>query len=128
MVARWLGLPATKERSTEPTDLADLARRAEGELDRLRGLVPAIGPATRALEAARADAARQARLDPGPEILRARRYEAAAERGVFRAFRLILDLNRQAGRTSEAAPMAPAASQAHPYPPATAPTRASSPG
>ena len=129
VVARWLGLPATEEGSTDP---ADLARRAEAELARLRGLVPAIGPATRALEAARADAARQARLDPGPEILRARRYEAAAERGIFRAFRLILDLNRHAGRTTSAAPIdaatPPVASQAHPHSPAAAPTRASSAG
>ena len=62
----------------------------------------------RRIEQERQNAGMVARFDPSPEASLARRYEAAAERGMYQAVRGIASLNRQAGR----AEAAPASSQA----------------
>ena len=65
---------------------------------RLGTLAGTMAGAARAVEEARAAAGRLARFDLGPEAVQASRVEAAAERGMFRAIRLILAINREAGR------------------------------
>ena len=119
IVARWV---------RSAPEAVDLGARAEAEVDRLRQLARTIGAAERALAAARAEVGRAARLDPGPAATLARRHEAAAERGMKEAIRLIGQLNRQAGRAASAvSPVMPAA-PAVPTPPARAGDRAASLG
>ncbi len=113
IAARWL-------RSAR--DAADLGARAEAEVDRLRALVGTMGGAERALAAARAEAGRLARFDPSPAATLARRHEAAAERGMYQAIRMIHQINRQAGRVeaqpaSAAAPPLAAGTPPRPTPP-----------
>ena len=105
VVARWV---------RSAPGAADLGARAEAEVVRLIELVGTIGPAERALAAARAEVGRAARFDPSPAATLARRHEAAAERGMKEAIRLIGQLNRQAGRAPS--PVAPAAPIAPPVP------------
>ena len=96
--ARWLGLAAAHPaRGDEPSDLI---RRVEAEIDRLAALKLTMVPETRALAKARHDAGLIARFDPGPEAQLARRYEAAAERGMYQAIRAIAALNRQGATAS----------------------------
>jgi len=52
-----------------------------------------MAPASRAIA--------QARFDSSPEATLARRYEAAAERGIYRAIRAIAGLIRQASRVDD---------------------------
>ncbi len=82
---RWLGL-------TEPP--ADLRGRIEGELARLHRQAEALGSAAEAIAIERHDAGLLATFDPAPEATLARRYEAAAERGMYRALHTIATLRR----------------------------------
>ncbi len=92
-VARWLGDPQPA------AALDDLAPRAAAEVERLQALAltATMTSARRAIDQARTDAGIVARFDPSPEAALARRYEAAAERGMYRAIRTIAALNRDAG-------------------------------
>ena len=90
--ARWLGRAADHPAPCESGP--DLIRLVEAEIGRLDGLAATLGPAARALEQARRDAGLIARFDPSPEAQLARRYEAAAERGMYQAMRAIATLNR----------------------------------
>ena len=91
---KWLGAMGTGT----PDDAGGLAARVAAEGARLRGR----DDRTRAaLETMMADARREAGLaaafDPSPAAVLARRHEAAAERGFFRALKLIRELRRDAG-------------------------------
>ena len=102
----WLGL------DVEGLTPASLAAAVAAALDRARGLHAASGP----LAAAVAERGRRAGLlgwfDPDPDAERARRYEAAAERGMYRAMRALADLRRARGLP----PMGPLAGAATPEP------------
>ena len=97
--ARWLGLAADHPARLESK--LDLIQRVEVEIARLDVLATAMTPVTRALAQARHEAGLIARFDPSPEASLARRYEAAAERGMYQAMRAIATLNRQ-GATAHA--------------------------
>ena len=81
----WLGLDAPAP---------DLLDRVATELARLRRARAAMGSQVDAIARARAEAGLLAEFDPAPEATLARRYEAAAERGIYRAIRAIKELNR----------------------------------
>ena len=102
VAARWLGRTSPPpDAEHPPISPADLASAGEAEVHRL-GVLSASGSMTsaaQAIEQARINAGIVARFDPGPEATRARRYEAAAERGMYRAIRAIAEINRQTGRT-----------------------------
>ena len=102
MATRWLG-SAGAAGAGPP---ADLTRRVDAEVGRLETLAGSMGGAARAIDRARVEAGVLARLDPGPAAALARRYEAAAERGMYRAIRTIAAINRQAGRTAASPPPA----------------------
>ena len=112
LAARWLGIGEGKDLT-----IGDVISHAEAEFDRLRGLAGTMGAATRAVERERAEVGRQARLDPPPAVALARRYEAAVERGLFRAMRAIADINRQAGRVATPVTAAPGPVEAPAAPP-----------
>ena len=86
---RWLGA------SREPT-ADDLLGRVDAELARLRQVArsSAIRDAAERVAARRDEAGCLAGFDPAPEATLARSYEAAAERGIYRALRAIADLRR----------------------------------
>ncbi len=105
-----LGLTAEAAANITAAELAD---RIETEQTRLG----AVDSATRAdqvteIQWARAEAGRAARLDPSGQVHLIRRYDAAAERGFYRAVRAIGDLNR----AHAAATKAEAASRPAPPP------------
>ena len=93
--AHWLGLC----RSDEGTP-ADLLAGIDAEITRLDWLVdsPIIQDETQLIRTRRNDAGTIASFDPGPEATLARRYEAAAERGMYRAIREIRELRRDQGQ------------------------------
>ena len=82
---RWLGL-------TEPP--ADLRGRIDAELARLHRQAAALGSVAEATAIDRHNAGLRATFDPAPEATLARRYEAAAERGMYRALHTITALRR----------------------------------
>ena len=90
--ARWLGLAG-------PGAPGDLIRRVEAELAHLRRRAagPDLAPVAAALATRRVAVGILAQFDPSPAAARARRYEAAAERGMYRALRGIADLRRAHG-------------------------------
>ena len=110
--AVWRGLrsavadndPAAIERATrwlgpnldEPVSSRDLTTAIDAEVARLDRLVdsPLIQAAARRVEIERGNAGKIASFDPSPEATLARRYEAAAERGLYRAIRAIHELRR----------------------------------
>ncbi len=111
-----LDLTAEETRDSTPEQLAE---RIDAERVRLR----AVDAATRAerlalLDRSRMATGRVARLDPPPEVVQIRRYDAAAERGFFRTVRAIRDLRRD---------QAPAAKHAEPRQPAAIPSIAPAP-
>ena len=113
---RWLDL-------TDDAPVGTLHARLAAELDRLHGVVDLMRETAAAVAAARERAGVIASFDPSPEANLARRYEAAAERGMYRALRAIADLRRTATADLpplEASPARPPAcrSPAPPAPPA----------
>jgi len=66
----------------------------DAEVDRLRVKAESVAPLERAIAARREQTAKLARFDPSPEATLARRYEAAAERGMYRAIRAITEVRR----------------------------------
>ena len=98
---RWLGRAADHPERGEAK--RDLIRRVEVEIERLGALAATLGPAARALAQARHDAGLIARFDSSPAAQLARRYEAAAERGMYQAMRAIATLNRPGSTPTAAA-------------------------
>ncbi len=98
--ALWLG------RGADSPPL-DLLARVDAELARLRALADSTPQLAATLGAARAAAGELARFDPSPAATLARRYEAAAERGMYRAIRAIADLRRTQAQEGIAAPLVP---------------------
>ena len=74
----------------------EIVERIDTELARLREVADssAIQTAAQAVAARRDEAGLRAGFDPSPESTLARRYEAAAERGMYRALRAIRDLRQ----------------------------------
>ena len=99
----------------------DLLGRIDAERARLAAVAdsPALAAATLELRRARHEAGVLARFDPSPEATLARRYEAAAERGLYRALKAIKDLRQ--GMTTEAAQVLPHLPAFTPPPPPTPP-------
>ena len=83
----WLGL-------AEEDESARLVERIDRELGRLGRRGEAMVDLARVIDRQRHEVGMLARFDPSPEATLARRYEAAAERGMYRAFRTIADLRR----------------------------------
>jgi len=116
--ARWLDVPVTRVRALSraisgdfgllragdgpalpPADRVDWARNAmadriDGEIQGLLADLEASDPA--AIDADRAGAAGRALFDPSREAALARRYEAAAEREVYRALRELRKVEAEA--------------------------------
>ena len=91
---RWIDAMGTGT----PGDAGDLATRVAAEVARLRARDARTRAALERMMAdARHEAGVAAAFDPSPEAVLARRHEAAAERGFFRALKLIRDLRRDAG-------------------------------
>ena len=81
----WLDRPGLAEPENANPTLLD---RIKAEVDRLLDRADAEGPAyVAAVAAGRDSAGILASFDPSPEAARARRYEAAAERGFYLALR-----------------------------------------
>ena len=91
--AHWLGLIRT-DSGTSPNLLPEI----DAEIARLAALVdsPTLQESARQVRTQRDNAGTIASFDPSPEATLARRYEAAAERGMFRALREIRELRREA--------------------------------
>ena len=90
-VERWLAL-TEEEGEALAKDSVACRQRIEAEMARLRGL---LDPLTAETDAGRDEAGIMASFDPGPEATLARRYEAAAERGMYRAIRAIAVIRRE---------------------------------
>ncbi len=113
---RWLGVPG-EEAATEGEPAPDLdldrpamvalARRVAAEVARLHEVAKGQVALVAELDRARAKVGLLAEFDPSPAAALARRYEAAAERGVYRAIRGIADINRHRDPADlpEAAPL-----------------------
>lgn len=98
--ATWLDRPGL----AEPAAGASLLGRIDAEADRLLARIDATGAEELArIEAARDHAGVLASFDPAPDAQRARRYDADAERGMYRAFRALRQLR------DDRAPAAPPA-------------------
>ena len=93
----------------------DLVPVIDAEITRLQALAASLLPVQQAIAAARRDAGLVARFDPGPEAVLARRYEAAAERGMYRAMKELANLRRDRDRQGADSNLLPA----QPLPPAT---------
>ena len=115
--AHWLGLLRTEEGTP-----ANLLPAIDAEIARLDPLVgsPIIEEAARLVRTRRDDAGQIAGFDTSPEATLARRYEAAAERGMYRAMRAIQELRRDANPASLLPP--PAALLTPPTSPTVPPT------
>ena len=72
----------------------DLVPWIDAEITQLQRLAETMRPMREAINEARRDAGLVARFDPGPEANLARRYEAAAERGMYRAMKELSHLRR----------------------------------
>ena len=102
----WLNVPADAADAEDPPRLRE---RIAAEIKRLSWLGLRQAEAKRRLAAARDEAGLLASFDPSHAATLARRYEAAAERGVYRAFDGIARLNRGAGAEPSAGPARAAA-------------------
>ncbi len=87
----WLGLGESEAGAIEESGIR---ARIVAELGRLRSIREAMGPVSRSIAEAREREALRASFDPSPEESLARRYEAAAERGMYHALRAIANLRR----------------------------------
>ena len=83
---RWFGLAESAGIDLSPDDMLD---RISRELERLATLGERLTAGQEALDDARREVIARASFDAGPEATLARRYEAAAERGVYQAIRAI---------------------------------------
>ncbi len=110
----WLGL--TIAEAAAPTHL-DLAARIDPEIDRLRDLLDSMDDQVEAIDAARDEAGILASFDPSPEATLARRYESAAERGMYKAIRAIRDLRRAQQQGQDPTPSDPKTRLTAPPPP-----------
>ena len=124
--------PAAEDRAVDWLGLDDvtpseLAARIRAEVERLGGVVAANGPLIAGLAADANRAGRLAWFDPAPEAERARRYEAAAERGMYRAMRAIADLRRARGEEPAGPPFLGRADHAAPGPTPGPPAAVSAP-
>ncbi len=91
-----LGL--TVDDATSSLSAAEVADRIEAELARLRVLADSMTDHAEAVAQVRDEAGILASFNPSPEATLARRYEAAAERGMYRAFRAIAEHRKAQGR------------------------------
>ncbi len=107
----WLG-------REDVDSLENLKPRIDREIDRLDRLAGTMTDLIRAIATARKDAGLRVGFDPGREATLARRYEAAAERGMFRAMRAIAEIRR--ARRREQAKFEPIAPQTALRPPTSA--------
>jgi len=100
--ALWLGT------SVEEADasMQGQSHQIAAELARLRIKADSLTGMAEKIDALREQAATLARFDPSPEATLARRYEAAAERGMYRAMRAIAEIRR--GREVDLPPIPPA--------------------
>ncbi len=112
--ARWLGLAAGAEPAAPPW--TDLTRLVAAERDRIAALAASV-VSLEAVAAQRAEVGLIASFDPSPEATLARRYEAAAERGMYRALRAIADLRRAQDQPLDSSPLALGADLLAPPPP-----------
>ena len=110
----WLG-------QTDSNIPAHLIGRIDAEIARLRHALDALGDAAERINAQRHQAGLFAGFDPSPEATLARRYEAAAERGMYRALRGIADLRRDQGLTLIPERLVDPTPPAPPRPPITPP-------
>ena len=116
----WLG-------QTDSNNPAHLVGRIDVEIDRLRRHPDALGDVTSRIDAERQQVGLLASFDPSSEASLARRYEAAAERGMYRAIRAIADLRKT--QTAEIAEFLTGTHQptfTPPAPPSTPPNRVES--
>ena len=111
---RWLG-------QTDSNNPTHLVARIDAEVDRLRRSLEALGDATARIDAERDRAGLLASFDPSPEASLARRYEAAAERGMYRAIRAINDLRKGRADESASGPMPTGPARAASTPPGPPP-------
>ena len=130
-IAAWLGADdavvvdharaeATRRLGTGADAAGDLPAEVAAEVARLAGVAAGLAADAAALVAARDEVAILARFDPAPEANLARRYEAAAERGMYRALHAVGAIPRPRKRASE-----PGREETPPPPtPAEAPARA----
>ncbi len=121
----WLG-----GRGAESQANRNLHGQISSEIDRLDRLAGTMTGLIRQIAKARKDAGLLASFDPGREATLARRYEAAAERGMYRAIRAIADIRRARERElGSVEPIAPPPLQSpvstEPGPTKTAPPPAS---
>ena len=103
-VAHWLGLTRTAEGTP-----ADILPGIDAEIARLDWMVDSaiLQDETELIRTRREDAGRIASFDPGPEATLAHRYEAAAERGMYRAIREIRELRREQTAVPSLSPTPP---------------------
>ncbi len=97
--ALWLALTVDETDALRQGQTA----RVDAEVASLRLKAESMAPVVRAIHAQREQVAIIAGFDPSPEATLARRYEAAAERGMFRAIRAIAEVRR--GREVDLAPI-----------------------
>ncbi len=88
--ALWLALTDDETQALHRGQTA----RVAAEVARLRLKSGSMGLVERAIQAHREQAAILAGFDPSPEASLARRYEAAAERGMYRAMRAMAEARR----------------------------------
>ena len=109
--ALWLSLNDEESKALKENPTGCVA----AELDRLRLKSGSMTDQIRRIDALRERAAKLAGFDPSPEATLAHRYEAAAERGMYRAMRAIAETRR--AQESELPPR----SRANPLPPSPPP-------
>ncbi len=117
LIPAWIDLGVELESQGPPSSLArdralsrlgladtlsnpEIITRINAEVDRLQGLLDSdtMGEQIQEIAQARINAGVLAGFDISPEATLGRRYEAAAERGFYRAIRTIRELNRAAAR------------------------------
>jgi hypothetical protein len=99
----WPGLAAQERREAAR---AELGKIIDGEIARLEGVREGLDH--QAIARDRAGAQARALFSATPEAILARKYEAAAERGFYRALKQIERLNAQADEAEEVAASPPA--------------------
>ena len=101
-VAERLGLTDDETEALEEGETT----RIDAEVERLRSKTTEFAEVTRAIAIERDRAGIIGGFDPSPEATLARRYEAAAERGMYRAIRAIAEIRRS--HQADLSPMVPA--------------------
>ena len=96
----WLARDGDEDDDLEDSEIIE---RIDAEVARLKRLAGSMVEDARAIDRARTNAGILASFNPSPEACLARRYEAAAERGMYRAMRAIADQNRASGRSAQVA-------------------------